>query len=32
MRSLCRNLVKAIQGFVVMSQELDSMYQSLMNN
>jgi len=32
MRSLCKNLVKAIQGLVVMSQELDSMYQSLMNN
>ena len=32
MKSLCKNLILAIQGMVVMSQELDSMYQSFMNN
>jgi dynein heavy chain len=32
MKSLLENLISAIQGLVVMSQELDSMYYSLMNN
>lgn len=32
MRSLSQNLILAILGQVVMSQELDSMYYSLINN
>jgi len=32
MRSTLINLSKAIQGFGLMSQELDSMYYSLLNN
>lgn len=32
MRVMSSNLIKAIQGLVVMSSELDSMYYSLINN
>lgn len=32
MKNSLNNLIKAIQGFVVMSEELDNMYNSLMNN